>query len=75
MLSRTESSCVVDLSFILLFSLTLLDPVYSQRDTLEKRNLVNSCIDGLNHKTVPGPEDELHKQVYRKFTSSPELIL
>lgn len=30
-------------------------------------DMLNSCLDAKNHKTMPGPEDSLHAQV--RFTS------
>lgn len=43
--------------------LLLLHSVSSQTSVIDKRSLVNSCIDGNNHKREPGPEDSLHQQV------------
>lgn len=28
------------------------------------KSLLNYCIDSENHKSTPGPEDDLHHQVY-----------
>ncbi|KZS06035.1 Folate receptor gamma [Daphnia magna] len=42
--------------------LGLLSSVFSQISIKDKRQLVNSCIDGNNHKREPGPEDSLHQQ-------------
>ena len=47
---------------IILFS-ALFNPSSSQSSVIDKRSLVNSCIDGNNHKREPGPEDSLHQQV------------
>lgn len=48
--------------FVLLF-LGLFHSISGQISVKDKRQLVNSCIDGNNHKREPGPEDSLHKQV------------
>lgn len=48
--------------FVLLF-LGLFHSISSQISVKDKRQLVNSCIDGNNHKQEPGPEDSLHQQV------------
>lgn len=47
--------------------LGLLSSVFSQISIKDKRQLVNSCIDGNNHKREPGPEDSLHQQVTQVF--------
>lgn len=46
---------------------TFFYPVTSQISVIDKRSLVNTCIDGNNHKREPGPEDDLHKQVITRF--------
>lgn len=53
--------------FILILLGAFFCPISSQNSIIEKRNLVNSCIDGNNHKREPGPEDDLHKQVVKYF--------
>lgn len=62
MLNRAGQSCSI-YSSVLVYLLIFFQHASSQLSLTDKRNLVNSCIDGNNHKTVPGPEDELHKQV------------
>lgn len=33
-------------------------------DGRKESDVLNTCIDGMNHKFIPGPEDILHQQVY-----------
>lgn len=35
----------------------------SSSDFIDAESLANYCIDSKNHKSAPGPEDELHSQV------------
>ncbi|XP_046438647.1 folate receptor alpha-like [Daphnia pulex] len=63
MLSHHQNACETRhyVIFVLLF-LGLFHSISGQISVKDKRQLVNSCIDGNNHKREPGPEDSLHKQ-------------
>ena len=50
---------------VILFFTAFLNLTSSQNSVIDKRSLVNSCIDSNNHKQEPGPEDSLHQQVWK----------
>ena len=67
MLCRNQNASeMIHVIFVLLF-LGLFHSISSQISVKDKRQLVNSCIDGNNHKQEPGPEDSLHQQVMPIF--------
>lgn len=57
------SSFLMVLLLSILTFLRLFPVCLCQISTTDKRSLINVCLDGKNHKTQPGPEDDLHVQV------------
>jgi len=52
----TLSCCILPLFLI---ELSLGD----QSSAIDSHPMLNYCIDSKNHKSEPGPEDDLHRQV------------